>query len=128
MAALFIEGIDLRTAYEGGPTQIDLSGVHFSVAAPSPPPIVLTPHFVVLVRCAPTETGNGVLETIFKLGEEQLARNVQPLQIEPGKFTYRLIRAELELPDYGQVEAHCQVDGIPPTIVPYTILPPQAVE
>jgi hypothetical protein len=123
MAALFIDGIDLKTAYQGGPTQIDLSGVHFSVAAPSPPPVTLTPHFVVLVRCAPDDSGEGVLETVFKLGESQLARNVQPLQIEPGKFTYRLIRAELELPDYGQVEAHCQVDKGHTTVVPYTILP-----
>lgn len=123
MAALFIEGIDLRTAYEGGPTQIDLSGVHFSVAAPSAPPFTLTPHFVVLVRCAEKETGSGVLETVFTLGDEQLARNVQPLQIEPGKFTYRLVRAELELQEYGQVEARCQVDNGHPTVVPYTVLP-----
>lgn len=123
MAALFIDGIDLRTAYEGGPTQIDLSGVHFSIAAPSPPPFTLTPHFVVLVRCAPGEPGSGALETVFKLDDTQLARNVQPLQIEPGKFTYRLIRAELELPTYGQVEAHCQVDGGHTTVVPYSVIP-----
>ena|SRR5690625_4309280 len=123
VAALFIEGIDLRTAYEGGPTQIDLTGVHFSATAPSPPPTTLTPHLVVLVRCAPDDDGSGVLEVVFDLGEERLARNVQPLQVEPGKFTYRLVRAELEMPDYGTVNAQVRVDDGPTTTVPYTIIP-----
>lgn len=123
VAALFIEGIDLRTAFQGGPTQIDLSGVHFSTVAPSPPPVTLTPHLVVLVRCAPDETGTGALETIFTMDGQQLARNAQPLQVEPGKFTYRLIRAELAVEAYGTVEAHCRIDGGDATIVPYTVIP-----
>lgn len=126
VAALFIEGIDLRTAFQGGPTQIDLSGVHFSAVPPAPPPVTLTPHLVVLARCAAGEAGTGALETVFRMGDEQLARNAQPLQVEPGKFTYRLIRAELELPDYGTVEAHCRIDGGPTTVVPYTLIPAPA--
>ena len=35
LAALFIEGIDLRQV-EGPSTRIDLTGVQFSAAAPSP--------------------------------------------------------------------------------------------
>jgi hypothetical protein len=57
-----------------------------------------------------------------------MARNVQPLQAEPGKFTYRLVRAELELDDYGTVEAHCRVGTGPVTVVPYTLVPGPAAE
>jgi hypothetical protein len=123
MAALFIEGIDLSSAVPGGPTQIDLTGVHFSAVPPSPPPVTVTPHLVVLVRCREGDDGTGVLEVVFERDGEQLARNVQPLQVEPGKFTYRLVRAELELTDYGTVEAHCRIGTGPPTSVPYTLVP-----
>lgn len=128
VAALFIEGIDLRAAFQGGPTQIDLSGVHFSAVAPSPPPVTLTPHLVVLVRCPADESGTGALETVFTMEGEQLARNAQALQVEPGKFTYRLIRAELDLPDYGTVEASCRIDGGNVTVVPYTVIPAPSTE
>jgi hypothetical protein len=123
VAALFIEGIDLSSAFPGGPTRIDLTGVHFSAVPPSPPPVTLTPHLVVLVRCPEDDDGAGVLEVVFEWGDEQLARNVQPLQIEPGRFTYRLVRAELELADYGTIEAHCRIGTGPPTSVPYTLVP-----
>ena len=59
---------------------------------------------------------------------EQIARNVQPLQVEPGKFTYRLVRAELELDDYVTIEAHCRVGTGPTTVVPYTLVPGPAAE
>ncbi|HMG45598.1 MAG TPA: hypothetical protein VK611_29970 [Acidimicrobiales bacterium] len=124
VAALFIEGIDLSAPYPGGPTRIDLTGVHFSAAAPSPPPVTVTPHLVVLVHCPPGGESNGVLEVLFQRDGEQIARNVQPLQVEPGKFTYRLVRAELELPDYGTVEAHCRLGTGTATVVPYTLVEP----
>jgi hypothetical protein len=128
VAAVFVESIDLRNAFEGGPTLIDLTGVHFSAAPPSPPPVTVAPHLVVLVRCAPGEAGTGALEVVFRReGEEDhVARNVQPLQVDPGKFTYRLVRAELDLADYGTVEAHCRVDTGPVTVVPYTLVPAPA--
>jgi hypothetical protein len=122
VAALFIEGIDLSSPYPGGPTRIDLTGVHFSATPPSPPPVTVTPHLVVLVHSPPGGDANGVLEVLFKRGDEQIARNVQPLQVEPGKFTYRLVRAELELPDYGTVEAHCRIGAGTTTVVPYTLV------
>jgi hypothetical protein len=78
---------------------------------------------VVLVRCAPDETGSGVLEVIFRRDGEQVARNVQPLQVDPGKFTYRLVRAEVDFDDYGTVEAHCRVGEGHVTVVPYTLVP-----
>jgi hypothetical protein len=122
VAALFIEGIDLNTAFPGGPTRIDLSGVHFSAVPPAPPPVTVTPHLVVLVRCPDGEDGSGVLEVVFQRNGEQIARNVQPLQVEPGRFTYRLVRAELELPDYVTVEAHCRIGTGAATVVPYTLV------
>jgi len=42
----------------------------------------------------------------------------------PGKFNYRLVRAELEFPEYDTVEAHCRLDLGPATVVPFTLLPP----
>lgn len=126
VAALFVESIELRTAFEGGPTLIDLSGVHFSATPPEPPPCTVAPHLVVLVRCPPDEDGTGILEVIFRRGGEQVARNVRPLQVDPGKFRRELVRAELDFADYGTVEAHCRIDQGPVTVVPYTLLPPVA--
>ena len=57
---------------------------------------------------------------------EPVARNVSPFSVEPGKFTYRLVRGELEFPDYGQVFAHCRIDRGPWHVVPFTLLPPAA--
>ncbi len=123
VAAVFIENIDLRQA-AGPSTRIDLTGVHFSMAAPSPVPVTLEPHLVVLVRCRPDEPGTGALETIYTRGGEQVARNAQPLQVEPGKFAYRLVRAELEFTGYDTVEANVRVDLGPVTTVPFTLLAP----
>lgn len=125
VAALFIEGIELRQV--GGPsTRIDLTGVQFSAAAPGPYPVTVEPHLVVIVRCAEADKRTGALEVTFHRGEEQIARNVQPLDIEPGKFGYRLVRAELEFTEPGSIEARCRIDLGPETIVPYTLLPPLA--
>ena len=123
VAALFFEDLDTKQAFAGGPTSIDLGGVHFSAAAPQAPPVTMAPHMVVLVRCAPDQRGEGALEVRFLRGEEQIARNVQPLQVEPGKFAYRLVRAELTFDDYDTIEAHVRVDGGPVTVVPYTLVP-----
>ncbi|MCU1455527.1 MAG: hypothetical protein JWN46_3673 [Acidimicrobiales bacterium] len=123
VAAVFIENIELRQA-PGPATRIDLTGVHFSLAAPSPAPVTVEPHLVVLVRCRPDEPGTGALETVYERDGEQIARNVQPLTVEPGKFAYRLVRAELEFPDYGTVEAHVRIDQGVVTPVPFTLLPP----
>src|SRR3954454_12029051 len=123
VAALFIENIELRPA-PGPSTKIDLTGVHFSLAAPQPVPVSLEPHLVVLVRCPPEGPTSGALETVYSRDGEQIARNVQPLQVEPGKFAYRLVRAELEFEDYGTVEASVRIDLGDPIVVPFTLLPP----
>jgi hypothetical protein len=123
VAALFVDGIDLRQV-PGPSTRIDLTGVQFSAPAPSPVPVTVAPHLVVIVRCPPDGRDSGALEVVYRRGEEQVARNVQPLSIEPGKFNYRLVRAELSFEDYGTIEAHCRIDFGSPIVVPYTLLPP----
>jgi hypothetical protein len=125
ISALFAENIDLRPV-PGPSTRIDLSGIMFSLPAPTAPPVSITPHLIVLVRCRSSEDGEGVLEVVFRdEAGEQVARNVSPFQVEPGKFTYRLVRGELEFKDYGTIEAHCRLlpDGAV-TVVPITLLPP----
>jgi len=123
IAALFIDEIDLRQV-GGAATRIDLTGVQFSAAAPSPLPLTWAPHLVVIIHCRDDGSGFGVLEVTYHRDGEQIARNVQPFDVEPGKFTYRLVRAELDFDDYGTVEARCRIDGGPPVVVPYTLLPP----
>ncbi|MDP9071024.1 MAG: hypothetical protein M3N68_07030 [Actinomycetota bacterium] len=124
VSALFCESIDLRQA-PGPATRIDLSGIMFSLAAPSAPPVTIAPHLVVLIRCRPNEPGNGVLEVVFRneAGEE-VARNASPFMVEPGKFTYRLVRGELTFPAPATIEAHCRVGQDAATVVPLTLLPP----
>src|SRR6185437_401404 len=104
ISALFAENIDLRPV-PGPSTRIDLTGIMFSLPAPADPPGSVTPHLIVLVRCRPGEEGQGVLEVVFRDEEgEQVARNVSPFQVEPGKFTYRLVRGELEFKSFGTIE------------------------
>lgn len=124
LAALFIDDIDVRQV-DGPSTRIDLGGVQFSAVAPTPLPLTWAPHLVVIVRAPDDSDGTGVLEVVYRRDGEQIARNVQPLQIEPGKFSYRLVRGEIDFEEYTTVEAHCRIgpDG-PATIVPYTLLPP----
>jgi hypothetical protein len=125
VSALFAENLDLRQV-PGPSTRIDLTGIMFSLSAPAPPPVTVTPHLIVLIRCRAGEDGQGILEVVFRDEQgDQVARNVSPFQVEPGKFTYRLVRGELEFPQLGTVEAHCRLlpDGVA-TVVPLTLLPP----
>ncbi|MBU6328403.1 MAG: hypothetical protein KGR18_00440 [Acidobacteria bacterium] len=123
ISALFIENIDLRQV-PGPSTRIDLSGIQFSLPAPGPVPVTIEPHLCVIVHCPAEATGTGALEVVYMRGEEQIARSVQPLQVEPGRFNYRLVRAQLDFTEYGSIEAHCRIDLGPVTVVPLTLLPP----
>jgi hypothetical protein len=132
VSALFVENFELRQA-PGPSTRIDLTGAMFSMAAPSPAPLTITPHLVGLIFCPPAHSGEGVFEVVFRrtddpdvevTDDDLVARNVSPFTVEPGKFTYRLVRGELEFPDYGQVFAHCRIDRGPWLVVPFTLLPP----
>ena len=127
VSALFVENFEMRQA-PGPSTRIDMTGVMFSQASPSPAPVTISPHLVALIFCPESESGSGVFEVVFRRGvddaDEQVARNVSPFTVEPGKFTYRLVKGELDFDDYGQVFAHCRVDKNPWHIVPFTLLPP----
>ena len=125
VSALFVESFNLREA-PGPSTRIDLSGVFFSIAAPGPVPVTLEPHLVALVWCPPDESGQGVFETVFTRGDDEIARNVSLFTVEPGKFTYRLVRGQLSFDDYGQILANCRIDRGPWHLVPLTLLPPVA--
>ncbi len=131
ISALFVENFALRQA-PGPSTRIDLTGAFFSMAAPTPVPVTIDPHLVVLIYCSPDEPGNSLLEVIFRAGpsadDEQLARNVSPFTVEPGKFTYRLVRGELLLTSYTQIFAHCRIATSPWHLVPLTLLPPVVAE
>ncbi len=122
LAALFIDGIELRQA-PGPSTRIDLTGIQFSAEPPEPYPLMWAPHLVVVVHCPEGESTTAALEVVFLRDGEQIARSVQPLEVESGKFNYRLVRAEMEFEGPGTVEAHCRLDDGPATIVPYTLLP-----
>jgi hypothetical protein len=122
LAALFIDTIDLRQV-PGPSTRIDLGGVKFSEVPPDGYPASIEPHLVVLVHNPVDGAADGVLEVTYHRDGEQVARNVQPLQVEPGKFNYRLVRAELTVDEPGTVEAHVRIGQGEPTVVPFTLLP-----
>jgi hypothetical protein len=125
IAALFVEGINQRQA-PGPSTRIDLTGVMCSLAAPSPLPVTVSPHLVVLVRCRPDESGTGTLEVEFvDPAGAQVARNVQPANVVPGKFGRLLVKGDLTYEDFGTMEARCRLDGGHEVVVPLTLLPPE---
>jgi hypothetical protein len=129
VSALFVENFAMRQA-PGPSTRIDLTGAMFSMAAPSEVPVTLSPHLIALIYCPAEEVGSGVFEVVFRNGmaeeDEQIARNVSPFTVDPGKFTYRLVKGELEFTDYRQIFAHCRIDMGQWHLVPFTLLPPVA--
>jgi hypothetical protein len=135
VSTLFVENFELRQA-PGPSARIDLTGAMFSMAAPEPAPLTIAPHLVALIYCPPADSGSGVFEVVFRRtldaptgaadDPDQVARNVSPFTVEPGKFTYRLVRGELEFEDYGQIFAHCRIDRGDWIVVPFTLLPPAA--
>lgn len=129
VSTLFVDEFNTRQV-AGPSTRIDLTGVMFSQAAPTPVPVTVSPHLIGLIWCPPDETGSGIFEVVFRASadpeSEQLARNVSPFTVEPGKFTYRLVRAELAFESYTQIVAHCRLGQGPWHFVPFTLLPPVA--
>lgn len=123
LAALFIDDIDLRQI-DGPTTRIDLGGIQFSAPAPGPDEFTWAPHLVVIVRADSEHSGTAVLEVIFTVDGEQVARNVQPLQVDPGRFSYRLVRAEVDVSAPVTVLAHVRLDQGPITTVPFNHLEP----
>ncbi|MBA2281731.1 MAG: hypothetical protein H0W25_10945 [Acidimicrobiia bacterium] len=123
LAAVFIDTIDVRPV-PGPSTRIDLGGIKFSEPAAGPLPVTVEPHLVVLVRCADDGSPDAVLETTYFRDGEQIARNVQAVRVEPGKFGYQLVRAELTFDEPGTVEAKVRLDRAEPLTVPFTLLAP----
>ncbi len=126
LAALFIEGIDVRQV-EGPSARLDITGAHFSAVVTDPLPITWAPHLVVIVHCPDDHSGTATLEVVYRRdGDIEVARFVQPLAVEPAKFSYRLVRGEIDFDSFGTVRAHCRIDEGPVTVVPYTLLAPSA--
>jgi len=124
LAALFVEGINQRQV-PGPSTRFDLEGVMFSLPATGELPVQVSPHLVVFVRCGADEPGTGTLEVEFKnAAGEEVARNAQPVTVQPGKFGRLLVKGELTYPEYGTIEAHVRLTGGAPVVVPLTLLPP----
>lgn len=122
VAALFVENLELRQV-PGPSTRIDLSGVFFSVAVPEFPATV-TPHLIVLVRAADDDPGMATFEAVFTRDGKQIARNVQPCPVEPGKFGYRLVRPELTFDGPSTIEARCTLtESGSSVVVPLTAIP-----
>jgi hypothetical protein len=121
VAALFVESLDFREV-PGPSTRIDLAGVFFSVPVESFP-ATLTPHLIVLVRAPDDDSGSATFLAEFVRDGEEIARNVQPVTVEPGKFGYRLVRPELEFDRPGTVEARCTiVESGSSVVVPLTAM------
>lgn len=122
LAAAFIDAINVRKV-EGPSTRIDLRGIQFSAPAPEPIPTTFFPHLVVIIHAPEDSATSGVLEVVFKRDGEQIARNVSPVMVEPGLFSYRLVQAEIEIDEPFTFEAHVRIgpDG-EVLIVPFTIL------
>ena len=124
LAAVFVEGIEQRQV-AGPSTRIDLTGIMFSLVAPTPPPVSLSPHLVVIVRCPPDEVGPATLEVEFLDADgKEVARNAQPVSVQPGKFGRLLVKGELTYETYGTIEAHVRLTGGSSVVVPLTLLAP----
>ena len=119
IAAVFVDDISMREV--DGSTRIDLTGIQFSSEVEEDFPMIFAPHLAVLIHSDIESPGTGVLEVTYLRDGSQIARNVQPLQIESGMFAYRLVRAEMEFDGPGSVEAHCRIDQNEPLVIPYTL-------
>ena len=117
----------------GPSTRIDLTGAMFSMAAPSPAPVTITPHLVALIYCPPRERPGRVRGRVppharprrtEPTDDDQVARNVSPFTRRARQVHVPARARRAEFPDYGQVFAHCRIDRGPWLVVPFTLLPP----
>lgn len=99
LVAAFIEGREFRQVSPGS-TRIDIFGAHWSTPA-AELPTVLMPHLLIIYRADEDDPGTVALTVTFFKGEEQVARQRQPLQLDRGKLGERLVKADLEVKEYG---------------------------
>jgi hypothetical protein len=121
VAALFVEQFDMRQV-PGPSTRFDIGGAYFSIPVPEFP-AQLNPHLLVFVHAPPDDSGAATFVAEFTRNGEQIARNVQPCPVDPGKFGFRLVKPEFELTEPGVVEATCTLTESGSTVtVPLTVL------
>jgi len=130
VAALWVDNVDFRREYEGGPTKIDITGAYFSTQA-SEFPALVTPHLLVLLRAESDDARVGTLDVTFMreadadgVPGEEVGRHRAPVTIQPpGKFFYQLVRPELTFNEPGTIEAHCAITETGSTVVtPLTVV------
>jgi hypothetical protein len=125
VAALWIDNVEFRREYEGGPTKIDITGAYFSVAAREYP-AQLTPHLLVLLRAESDDARMGTLDVSFvpESAGDEVGHHRAPVTIQPpGKFFYQLVRPELSFAGPGTVEARCSITETGSTVVtPLTVV------
>ena len=125
VAALWMDNVEFRREFEGGPTKIDITGAYFSVAAREYPAL-LTPHLLVLLRAEDDAARTGTLDVAFvREGDgEEVGHHRAPVTIQPpGKFFYQLVRPELTFAEPGTLEARCSIPETGSTVVtPLTVV------
>ncbi len=112
VSVLWMENVDFRREFDGGPTKIDITGAYFSMNVDGQFPAHLTPHLLVLLRAEAEDARSGTLEVSFckegsddEVGRHRSAVTIQP----PGKFFYQLVRPELTFDAPGTIEARCVI-------------------
>ena len=120
VSALFVDGFSLRDV-GGGTSRLDLTGVHFSESLETPFPAHLDTRLLVLVRGPARVPASADLTVTFLREGRVLDRVTHTLEIDPGRFAYRLIRQSLTWTEPGTIEARCSVAGGPPVSVPLTV-------
>jgi hypothetical protein len=129
VAALWIDNVEFRREFEGGPTKIDVTGAYFSTAAREFPAL-LTPHLLVLLRAEAESARMGTLDVAFVRETadgtegEEVGHHRAPVTIQPpGKFFYQLVRPELTFPEPGTIEARCTITETGSSVVtPLTVV------
>ncbi len=119
VAAMWIDNVDFRREFEGGPTKIDITGAYFSTVASSFP-AHLTPHLLVLLRAENESARSGTLDVAFVPddGGDEVGHHRSPVTVQPpGKFFYQLVRPELTFEAPGTIEARCSIPETGSTVV-----------
>ena len=126
VGALWMDNVDFRRDFDGGPTKIDITGAYFSTHVDGNFPAHLTPHLLVLLRAEHDSARSGTLEVTFhhEGSDDEVGRHRAPVMIQPpGKFFYQLVRPELTFEAPGTIEARCVIPETGSTVtVPLSVM------